>query len=103
MPASAQVAGSIEMVFCSIFGEDVELDCRAVLGPTSGWPFMMRLRIPDGAVWGPAARRLLCRWAEENAIVATKVQRCRDEGRIRLSDATSSVLLDVPTSGSVLC
>lgn len=91
----------VSVVFTSVTRGVVELDCVAESGPGAGWPFTMWLGLPAHATWAAAAERMLARWADDGTVVLVEVRVTRRPAQIRMSDGSTSVLLDVTAAGSV--
>ncbi len=94
------VDAAVELVFCSTSHNVVELDCRTVSGPCDGWPFTMRLGLPQHAAWSAAAERMLTRWAEEGAVVTIDLRAARRPATVRIAYGDAAVVLDAVAPGA---
>ena len=88
------VAGA-HLVFCSMAGSTVHLDCLSETEGTQGWPFTLVVHVPAGAEWSTIAARTLGRWTSDATPLDLQLETNRSPERLRISDGQNALRLDV--------
>ena len=93
--ADLQDVTGAHIVFCSMTGSTVHLDCISTSEAARWWPFTLVVEVPAGADWASVAARTLGRWSAESVALELRVESTRTPNRIRISDGTNALRLDL--------